>query len=33
MDGVEVVMVTAEPSGGSEAADLGEPLVTIAVPQ
>jgi anti-sigma-K factor RskA len=32
MDGVEVVMVTAEPKGGSET-PTGEPLVTIAVPQ
>ncbi|HEU4393660.1 MAG TPA: anti-sigma factor [Solirubrobacterales bacterium] len=32
MDGVEVVMVTAEPKGGSEA-PTGEPLITIPVPQ
>lgn len=32
MDGVEAVMVTAEPKGGS-AQPTGEPLVTIPVPQ
>jgi anti-sigma-K factor RskA len=31
MDGVEAVMVTAEPKGGSEQ-PTGEPLITIAVP-
>jgi anti-sigma-K factor RskA len=31
MDGVEVVMVTAEPRGGSET-PTGEPLITIRVP-
>ncbi len=31
MDGVEVVMVTAEPKGGSEE-PTGEPLITIPVP-
>jgi anti-sigma-K factor RskA len=31
MDGVEVVMVTAEPKGGSKQ-PTGEPLITIAVP-
>lgn len=31
MEGVEVVMVTAEPKGGSEA-PTSEPLITIAVP-
>ena len=32
MDGVEEVMVTAEPKGGSEV-PTGEPLIAIAVPQ
>jgi anti-sigma-K factor RskA len=32
MDGVEVVMVTTEPSGGSES-PTGEPLISIPVPQ
>jgi anti-sigma-K factor RskA len=32
MDGVEVVMVTTEPSGGSES-PTSSPLITIAVPQ
>ena len=32
MDGVEAVMVTAEPKGGSKT-PTGEPLITIALPQ
>jgi hypothetical protein len=32
MEGVEVVMVTAEPKGGSES-PTSSPLVTIAVPE
>jgi hypothetical protein len=32
MNGVETVMVTEEPQGGSEA-PTGEPIMTMAVPQ
>jgi anti-sigma-K factor RskA len=32
MDGVEVVMVTSEPRGGSEA-PTGSPMVTVSIPQ